>query len=426
MFDVFDKVRYKLDDILLKHKLVRFLPVVLVTIATGWGIYAYTYELCFLSIDNWPQRIIYLIVFYTLLVLFYTSYLRTIYTKAWQPPQKFFLEGAAKTTYDTVKDDERQLQLFLADIVRERDLTLIVRGFDNGIRFCDKCCCIKPDRSHHCSMCEQCVLKFDHHCPWVNNCVNFGNYKYFILFLAYGFIFCIWIGATTLPSFIDFWKHEYDLNKKTGRFALVFLLFLSCMFSLSLSFLFFYHLYLTAKNRTTVESFRAPMIDGKYAKDAFNHGFRANYREIFGSHPLYWFLPVPSTIGDGCKFKLNDMVASTAGNQVFVELGGVQTGNINSDSRTSVISQHHTELYAERPIEKQLSTVDETDELRLGDGVEFKKWTMEAALTSRGGRNGSNIGPLRYRLLEQRDEAEMQHLYSDDEDDDLDLNVRIV
>ena len=72
-----------------------------------------------------------------------------------------------------------------------------------------------------------------------------------------------------------------------------------------------------------------------------------------------------------------------------------------------------------------LSTIN-IDKFRLGDGVEFKKWTMEAALTSRGGRNGSNIGPLRYRLLEQRDEAEMQHLYSDDEDDDLDLNVRIV
>ncbi|UMM24434.1 hypothetical protein L5515_004672 [Caenorhabditis briggsae] len=350
MFDLFDKVRYKIDDILLKYKLVRFLPVVLVTLATAWGIYAYTYELCILSIDNWPQRIIYLIVFYTLLVLYYTSYLRTIYTKAWQPPPKYFLEGVAKTTYATVKDDERQLQAFLADIARERELTLLVRGFDHGIRFCDKCCCIKPDRSHHCSMCEQCVLKFDHHCPWVNNCVNFGNYKFFLLFLAYGFIFCIWIAATTLPSFIDFWKHEYDMNKKTGRFPLVFLLFLSCMFSLSLSFLFFYHLYLTAKNRTTVESFRAPMIDGKYAKDAFNHGIRANYREIFGSRPLYWFLPVASSLGDGCKYKLNDMVASSGGSQVFVEMGGLGAGS--GHARPPVVSQHHADLYAATSIEK--------------------------------------------------------------------------
>lgn len=125
-----------------------------------------------MSIDNWPQRIIYLFIFYALLILFYTSYLRTVYTKAWKPPQKvcdakklfknrklqYCIEGASKATYESVKDDERQLQLFLSDIARERDLTLLVRGFDHGIRFCDKCCCIKPDRSHHCSMCEQCVL----------------------------------------------------------------------------------------------------------------------------------------------------------------------------------------------------------------------------------------------------------------------------
>ncbi|OQR72504.1 palmitoyltransferase ZDHHC3-like [Tropilaelaps mercedesae] len=32
---------------------------------------------------------------------------------------------------------------------------------------CPKCCCIKPERAHHCSVCNRCVRKMDHHCPWI-------------------------------------------------------------------------------------------------------------------------------------------------------------------------------------------------------------------------------------------------------------------
>ncbi|KAI8430955.1 hypothetical protein MSG28_001064 [Choristoneura fumiferana] len=35
---------------------------------------------------------------------------------------------------------------------------------------CTKCCSIKPERAHHCSVCQRCIRKMDHHCPWVNNC----------------------------------------------------------------------------------------------------------------------------------------------------------------------------------------------------------------------------------------------------------------
>ena len=48
---------------------------------------------------------------------------------------------------------------------------------------CSTCQLPKPARSKHCRICKQCVAKNDHHCVWINNCVGYGNYHYFLLLL---------------------------------------------------------------------------------------------------------------------------------------------------------------------------------------------------------------------------------------------------
>lgn len=57
---------------------------------------------------------------------------------------------------------------------------------------CTKCKCVKPPKSHHCSTCGRCVLKMDHHCPWMNNCIGLRNQKAFLLFNFYTMVTSLW------------------------------------------------------------------------------------------------------------------------------------------------------------------------------------------------------------------------------------------
>ncbi|XP_075222474.1 palmitoyltransferase ZDHHC16 isoform X2 [Lycorma delicatula] len=54
-----------------------------------------------------------------------------------------------------------------------------------AVSICKKCIAPKPPRTHHCSVCNRCVLKMDHHCPWLNNCVGHYNHRYFFMYMVF-------------------------------------------------------------------------------------------------------------------------------------------------------------------------------------------------------------------------------------------------
>jgi hypothetical protein len=53
----------------------------------------------------------------------------------------------------------------------------------NPVLLCPDCEIVRTDRSRHCSICNRCVERFDHHCPWINNCVGLDNHNPFMIFL---------------------------------------------------------------------------------------------------------------------------------------------------------------------------------------------------------------------------------------------------
>jgi len=294
---------------------LKSIPVVFFILSVvAWSYYAYVVQMCVLTIDNVPKKVIYLLIYHPLLFIFLWSYHRTIFKPLAVTPSEFYVgeaEGERIALAQTL--DERRAAL--TRFCRRENLPILTRHYDGSIRYCFQCRCIKPDRAHHCSVCGKCVLKYDHHCPWTNSCVSFANYKFFVLFLGYAFLFCIYNAGTSLEYFILFWQgltnNEKDVNSApspAGRFHLLFLFFVSVMFAISVASLFFYHLYLTGKNRTTLESFRAPIFVDGPQREGFNLGYKQNFQEIFGKKLLPALIPISTTRGDGVHYQVNSLL----------------------------------------------------------------------------------------------------------------------
>ncbi|KAM1353875.1 hypothetical protein ACFX2H_033303 [Malus domestica] len=74
-------------------------------------------------------------------------------------------------------------------------LYLSAYPYDNIIyseKECPTCKIPKPARSKHCSVCDRCVARFDHHCGWMNNCIGERNTQYFVAFLLWHTLLCIY------------------------------------------------------------------------------------------------------------------------------------------------------------------------------------------------------------------------------------------
>lgn len=163
------------------------------------------------------------------------------------------------------------------------------------------CNVFKPERCHHCSACNRCVLNMDHHCPWVNNCVGFWNRKYFLLLLLY-----VLIGTymTVIFAAYDFYEAirwgfnnkmigSNDPNLSNKIFVMVGYTLNGTVAGLMTVFLKF-HLKLATENKTTIENLDKM---GKPFQSVYDVGAKANWRQIFGTNP--WLYPFPIFCGSG-------------------------------------------------------------------------------------------------------------------------------
>lgn len=142
------------------------------------------------------------------------------------------------------------------------------------------------------------------HCPWINNCVGFNNYKPFYLFLVYASLYCSYVLATTLPPTIIQMSGPMSVLGLNLNCAL--LVFISCIFTLFLIPFTIFHTRQLCKNRTTIEFYeksnyrlgnnntRVDVMRSKYF-NPWDLGTRKNIEQVLGKDLFKMLIPVGKT-----------------------------------------------------------------------------------------------------------------------------------
>ncbi|XP_072452028.1 palmitoyltransferase ZDHHC7 isoform X2 [Chiloscyllium punctatum] len=175
---------------------------------------------------------------------------------------------------------------------------------------CPKCCSIKPERAHHCSICKRCIRKMDHHCPWVNNCVGENNQKFFVLFTMY--IALISVHALILCGFQFFfcireqWSECSGFSPPVTVILIIFLCLEGLLFLTFTSVMFGTQLHSICNDETEIERL-------KNEKPTWERKLRwEGMKTVFGGQPSFlWINPfsgirirrlIPRTLKGGAEF----------------------------------------------------------------------------------------------------------------------------
>ncbi|CAN6576762.1 unnamed protein product [Malus baccata var. baccata] len=157
-----------------------------------------------------------------------------------------------------------------------RTKDVVVNGHTVKVKYCDTCLLYRPPRVSHCSICNNCVQRFDHHCPWVGQCIGIRNYRFFFMFISTSTILCIYVFVF---SWINICKTggKIAFSKDIVSDILLTYCFIAIWFVGGLTL---FHSYLICTNQTTYENFRY-RYDKK--ENPYNKGMIWNVKEVFFS-----------------------------------------------------------------------------------------------------------------------------------------------
>jgi len=173
-----------------------------------------------------------------------------------------------------IKREMEQLTRELRNQYEETLESYASSSTQNYLPLCHSCHIAKPLRSKHCRITNQCILLFDHHCPFVGTTVGLYNYKYFYAFVFGNTILELLFGMTSILYFLSSTTEQMNYPLMLLDIYLFFFMFLSGGICI-------YHTQLMSKNLTTNEHANYNRLSYLHPKNPFDHGSYNNFKSRF-------------------------------------------------------------------------------------------------------------------------------------------------
>ncbi|KAJ0179046.1 hypothetical protein K1T71_005821 [Dendrolimus kikuchii] len=170
-----------------------------------------------------------------------------------------------------------------------------------NVQFCTVCRGYKAPRSHHCRKCGYCVMKMDHHCPWINCCVGHANHGYFTMFLFSAVFGCLHASIVLTICMYHAINRVWYVHNGTGREPMIYLTLTTLLLTLlaigmavgvvlAVGTLLYFQIRGILRNQTTIEDWiveKAVSRRVEYGLPPFvfpyDLGWKGNVRIIFSS-----------------------------------------------------------------------------------------------------------------------------------------------